>query len=93
MPVSAWTNDYSGLLRERLPAFRAANADDPDARAQELTDEYNANFANPDIAEARGFLDAVVEPAETRRVLLRGLNALIGKREELPYKRNGNVPL
>lgn len=67
-----------------------ANAE---ARAQELTDEYNENFANPSIAEARGFLDAVIEPAETRRTLLRGLHALVGKREDLPYKRNGNVPL
>lgn len=67
--------------------------DDPERRSQELTDSYNESFANPSIAEARGFLDAVIEPAETRRVLLRGLHALIGKREELPFKRNGNVPL
>ncbi|MEO1174101.1 MAG: carboxyl transferase domain-containing protein, partial [Myxococcota bacterium] len=78
---------------EILHGKELRNHEDPDGRAQELTDEYNANFANPGIAEARGFLDAVIEPAETRRVLLRGLHALIGKREDLPYKRNGNVPL
>ncbi len=66
---------------------------DPAARAQELTAEYNANFCNPAIAEARGFLDAVIEPADTRAVLYRSLRAVLGKREELPYKKNGNIPL
>ncbi|MBI3178323.1 MAG: acyl-CoA carboxylase subunit beta [Deltaproteobacteria bacterium] len=66
---------------------------DPTVRAQELTAEYNANFCNPSIAEARGFLDAVIEPADTRVALYRALRAVIGKREELPYKKNGNIPL
>lgn len=67
--------------------------DESPQRAKELADEYNEKFANPSIAAARGFLDAIVEPSETRAALLRGLRALFGKREELPYKRNGNVPL
>lgn len=62
-------------------------------RAGELTDEYNAQFANPRIAEKRGFLDAVIDPADTRSMLCRGLRAVVGKRDELPQKRNGNVPL
>ena len=66
---------------------------DPKARAAELTAEYNTAFANPSIAAARGFLDAVIDPSETRGMLYRGLRALIGKREDLPWKRNGNVPL
>lgn len=66
---------------------------EPKARATELSAEYNSNFANPSIAESRGFLDAVVDPAETRHVLCRSLRALVGKREDLPEKRNGNIPL
>lgn len=66
---------------------------DPKQRAAELTAEYNSQFANPAIAEARGFLDAVIEPSETRHVLCRALRGLIGKRDAMPDKRNGNVPL
>ena len=69
------------------------SAKDPKARGVELTSEYNANFANPQIAAQRGFLDAVIDPAETRIALYRGLRAMVGKREDLPWKRNGNVPL
>jgi acetyl-CoA carboxylase carboxyltransferase component len=65
----------------------------PTQRAAELTSQYNANFANPHIAEARGFLDAVLDPVETRHVLARSLRALLHKRESMPDKRNGNVPL
>jgi acetyl-CoA carboxylase carboxyltransferase component len=66
---------------------------DPKARSEELADDYNRNFANPSIAAARGFLDGVLEPAETRHALCNALRALLGKREEMPAKRNGNVPL
>ena len=67
--------------------------DDPTARAQELTDEYNERFAQPGIAEARGYIDSVIEPRETRHALYRALRATITKRQELPFKKNGNVPL
>ncbi len=66
---------------------------DPLARAVELTDEYNAKFCNPGVGQARGYLDAVIQPADTRKVLCQSLRAIADKREELPYKRNGNVPL
>lgn len=66
---------------------------DSAAQREKLAAEYHANVANPSIAEARGFLDAVIEPAETRRVLCQSLRAIRGKHEVLPYKRNGNIPL
>ncbi|OGV67514.1 MAG: methylmalonyl-CoA carboxyltransferase [Lentisphaerae bacterium RIFOXYA12_64_32] len=65
----------------------------PQNRAAELAADYNARFATPEIAEARGFIDAVIDPAETRYALYRALRALAGKREELPAKKHGNVPL
>lgn len=58
-----------------------------------LEAEYNTNYINPTMAEARGFLDAIIQPAETRRVLVRSLTAILGKCEDMPHKRNGNIPL
>jgi acetyl-CoA carboxylase carboxyltransferase component len=94
----AWPNAEIAVMGaggavEILHAKELKTHDSPTERAQELTDEYNNNFANPAIAEARGFVDAVIDPADTRVALHRALRAVIGKREELPYKRNGNVPL
>jgi acetyl-CoA carboxylase carboxyltransferase component len=65
----------------------------PAARQAELAGEYARDLANPRIAQARGYLDAVIEPADTRRALYRGLRAVINKRAELPPKKNGNSPL
>lgn len=78
---------------EILHAKELRKLDDPTLRSQQLVDEYNDRFANPGIAEARGFIDAVVEPGETRKVLYRSLKACMNKRQEFPFKRNGNVPL
>ena len=78
---------------EILHAKQLRDDPQPAARSRELTDDYNANFANPQVAQSRGFLDAVIEPRETRHALSRALRALLGKREEMPEKRNGNIPL
>ena len=78
---------------EILHAKDIAAHEDPKARAQELTDAYNKNFAHPGIAQARGFVDAVIEPAQSRRVIAQALHALKSKREARPGRRNGNVPL
>jgi acetyl-CoA carboxylase carboxyltransferase component len=68
-------------------------AEDPVARRAELIDEYQERFANPYIAAERGIIDDVIDPANTRRVLARSLEMLRGKREELPKRKHGNVPL
>jgi acetyl-CoA carboxylase carboxyltransferase component len=68
-------------------------AADPVARRAELIDEYKERFANPWVAAERGYVDAVIEPAETRRKLIAGLHMLASKREELPHRKHGNVPL
>ncbi len=78
---------------EILHAKQLRDDPQPAARSRELTDDYNANFANPHVALSRGFLDAVIEPRDTRHALSRALRALLGKREEMPEKRNGNIPL
>ena len=69
------------------------SAPDPDARRAELIEEYTERFANPYIAAERGYVDDVIDPRETRRVLVRSLEMLRTKKEKLPQRKHGNVPL
>ncbi len=68
-------------------------AADPAARRTELIDEYKERFANPWIAAERGYIDDVIDPAQTRRKLIAGMDMLQSKREDLPKRKHGNVPL
>jgi acetyl-CoA carboxylase carboxyltransferase component len=68
-------------------------AADPPARRAELVEEYTERYANPYIAAERGYVDDVIDPADTRIKLIRGLEMLRSKREELPKRKHGNVPL
>jgi propionyl-CoA carboxylase beta chain len=70
-----------------------AAAGDPGAvRAQRIT-EYEDTLANPYIAAERGYVDAVIRPAETRLAVTRALRTLRTKRQTLPPKKHGNIPL
>ncbi len=55
--------------------------------------EYRQKFSNPFIAAERGFIDAVIEPSDTRPQIVRALRQLAGKRQGLPPKKHGNIPL
>jgi acetyl-CoA carboxylase carboxyltransferase component len=66
---------------------------DPDARKAELVEEYTEKFANPYQAAERGYVDDVIDPAETRRKVIAGFDLLRSKREELPKRKHGNLPL
>jgi acetyl-CoA carboxylase carboxyltransferase component len=68
-------------------------ADNPAQRRAELVRAYAERFTNPYIAAERGYVDDVIDPAETRRVLARSLAMLASKREDLPKRKHGNVPL
>ena len=70
-----------------------ASAPDPAARRAELVEEYTERYATPYIAAERGYVDDVISPADTRKVLARSLAMLDSKREELPHRKHGNVPL
>ena len=70
-----------------------AEADDPVARRAELVDDYKARFANPYTAAERGYVDDVIAPRDTRRVLADALGASLSKRVERPKRRHGNIPL
>ena len=70
-----------------------AAASDPAARRAELVADYTARFANPYVAAERGYVDDVVEPRETRRELIRGLQLCLRKTVERPTRKHGNIPL
>ena len=70
-----------------------ATADDPEAARAELVAEYEEKFNNPYIAAENGLVDDVIEPRETRPRLIRALDMLRDKRETLPAKKHGNIPL
>ena len=69
------------------------NAKDPEKLRQKLIDEYREKFANPYVAASRGYVDDVIEPRETRPKLIAGLELLENKRDKLPSKKHGNIPL
>ncbi len=68
-------------------------AADPIARRAELVSEYTEKYANPYAAAERGYVDDVIDPAETRQKVVAGLAMLRTKREELPRRKHGNMPL
>ena len=68
-------------------------AADPVARRAELVEEYTQKYANPYAAAERGYVDDVIDPAETRQKIVAGLALLATKREELPKRKHGNMPL
>jgi acetyl-CoA carboxylase carboxyltransferase component len=70
-----------------------AESDTPDAKRQELVQEYREHLANPYVAAERGYVDDVIEPSETRPRLINALNMLQNKRDQNPPKKHGNIPL
>jgi acetyl-CoA carboxylase carboxyltransferase component len=68
-------------------------ASDPDAVRERLVAEYREKLANPYVAAARGYLDDVIEPRETRPKLIWALESLRHKRDTNPPKKHGNIPL
>ncbi len=76
------------IFREEI-----ANAADGDALRQELIADYQEKFTNPYIAAGQGFLDDVIDPAETRARIIDALEMLKNKRDNLPAKKHGNIPL
>ncbi len=68
-------------------------AEDPDNKRKKLIKEYNDKFANPYIAAELGYLDDVIEPRDTRPKIIAALESLVTKRQSLPPKKHGNIPL
>jgi acetyl-CoA carboxylase carboxyltransferase component len=67
-------------------------ADSSELRAK-LVEEYTEKFSNPYLAAERGFIDDVIDPQDTRKILIKSLEMISTKREELPRRKHGNMPL
>jgi propionyl-CoA carboxylase beta chain len=78
-----------GILYRR----ELADAENPDERRAELIAEYEDTLANPYIAADRGYVDAVILPSHTRIQVAKALRVLANKRQTLPAKKHGNIPL
>ncbi len=76
------------LFRKEIGA-----ADDPETATEERMADYREKFAHPYIAAARGFLDDVIDPRDTRPRLISAFEMLRNKRDENPLKKHGNIPL
>ena len=72
--------------------LETAGARAAEVRAEKVA-EYRAKFSNPYIAAERGFVDGIIEPRQTRPQIIRALRQLRGKRQSLPPKKHGNIPL
>jgi propionyl-CoA carboxylase beta chain len=70
-----------------------AEADDPEAATERRIEEYREKLAHPYVAAARGYVDDVIDPRETRPRLISALDMLRNKRDENPPKKHGNIPL
>jgi len=70
-----------------------AEAADPQALRAQRVAEYRDKFANPYLSASYGYVDAVIEPSQTRAVLINALQMLQNKRESNPPKKHGNMPL
>lgn len=94
----AWPNAEIAVVGAKGAAeiiFRKeiAGAPDPEAKLKEVMDSYSENFAHPYKAAARGFIDEVIEPSQTRQKLIRAFKMTENKAVKLPRKKHGNIPL
>jgi propionyl-CoA carboxylase beta chain len=71
---------------------QVSEAEDPNARRRELVNDYEDKFNNPYVAAARGLIDDVIEPRETRRVLIQALGVTMSKRERHVPRKHGISP-
>ncbi len=97
--VLAWPTSEIAVMGAQgavniVSSYRKAikDADDPVAMRQTKIQEYEAAFNTPYIAAQRGYVDAIIEPAETRIRLIEALDILATKTEVLPPKKHGNIP-
>jgi len=81
------------ILHRRTLAEAEASGEDVEAVRARLIQEYEDTLLNPYVAAERGYVDAVIMPSDTRAHIVRGLRQLRTKRESLPPKKHGNIPL
>jgi propionyl-CoA carboxylase beta chain len=94
----AWPNAEIAVMgakgaAEIIHRKEIIEAEDPEAKLQEKVDEYTNKFANPYRAAARGYVDEVIRPENTRIKLMRAFEMSQNKVDVLPKKKHGNIPL
>jgi propionyl-CoA carboxylase beta chain len=70
-----------------------SQSENPQKKRIELAKEYRRKFANPYVAASKGFVDDIIEPKNTRFVLISSLNSICRKRERRPMRKHGNIPM
>ena len=76
------------IFREQI-----SQSENPEQTRQQLAAEYQEQFTNPLVAANRGYIDDVIDPADTRCRIIKALDMLQNKRDSLPAKKHGNIPL
>jgi acetyl-CoA carboxylase carboxyltransferase component len=88
----AWPSAQVAVMGARGAVQILHRREDPETQAR-LVDAYEEDFFNPYVAAARGFVDQVIDPADTRLAVVRCLDMLAAKRERLVTRKHGNGPL
>jgi propionyl-CoA carboxylase beta chain len=83
----------ANIVHRKTLAKAADNGEDVDLLRASLQQEYEDTLCNPYVAAERGYVDAVIPPSHTRGHVARALRLLRDKRETLPPKKHGNIPL
>jgi acetyl-CoA carboxylase carboxyltransferase component len=90
--VMAWPSAEIAVMGAEGAAKIIFRKEDPE-NLKKKTQEYIENFATPYQAARHGLIEQVIEPKETRPMIIRALKMLEGKKEERPWKKHGNIPL
>jgi propionyl-CoA carboxylase beta chain len=96
--VYSWPNAEIAVMGPQgaaniIFAREIQNSDNPEEVREQKIEEYREKFANPYVAAARGMVDDVIDPRETRIKLIQGLEMMRNKKEDRPKKKHGNIPL
>jgi propionyl-CoA carboxylase beta chain len=76
------------IFREQI-----SQSENPEQTREQKIAEYQEKFTTPLLAANRGYLDAIIDPADTRRQIIKALEMLQNKRDSLPAKKHDNIPL
>jgi acetyl-CoA/propionyl-CoA carboxylase len=88
--------EHNGIIRhgsKLLFAYCEATVPNAAETKKKLAKEFRDKFANPYIAAEKGIIDVVIDPMETRPMIIQALNALANKKESRPWKKHGNINL
>ena len=83
----------TGKDQHKTDKKELAEAKDPEEKAKLLEEEYIDTFANPTMAASMGYVDDIINPEDTRAILIQYLESLLSKSVKRPERKHGNIPL